>query len=81
MYVIDGSLKMFAKIHWRIESIQQFNYFFLVSRIGYVDVKSSPVYFYVQRYAHFNTAKTPIPFDVEKLNVGGALDLDMDTAE
>ena len=43
-------------------------------RIGYVDVKSSPVYFYVQRKADgFNTKKTPIPFDKEKLNVGGAM--------
>ena len=42
-------------------------------RIGYVDVKSSPVYFYVQRKAHFNTPKTPIPFDSEILNIGGAM--------
>ena len=44
-------------------------------RIGYVDVKSSPVYFYVQRKAHFNTPKTPIPFDSEILNIGGAMNL------
>ena len=43
------------------------------TRIGYVDVKSSPVYFYVQRYNVFNTIMTPIPFDVERLNVGGAM--------
>ena len=44
--------------------------------IGYVDVKSSPVYFYVQRNSPiFNTIGTPIPFDVERLNVGGAMNL------
>ena len=46
------------------------------TRIGYVDVKSSSVYFYVQRFAEvFNTKGTPIPFDVERLNVGGAMNL------
>ena len=43
--------------------------------IGYADVKSSPTYFYVQRNASFNETKTPIPFDVELLNVGGAMNL------
>ena len=44
--------------------------------IGFVDVKSSPVYFYVQRNSvTFNTTNTPIPFDVERLNVGGAMNL------
>ena len=57
--------------------IQQFNcYAGFQTRVGYVDVKSSPVYFYVQRYADgFNTTNTPIPFDVEKLNVGGTMNL------
>ena len=44
--------------------------------IGQVDVKSSPVYFYVQREAYyFNTTNTPIPFDRERLNIGGAMNL------
>ena len=43
------------------------------TRIGYLDVKSSPVYFYVQRNTNFETKGTPIPFDVEILNVGGAM--------
>nr|CAH0110956.1 unnamed protein product [Daphnia galeata] len=44
--------------------------------IGYNDVKSAAAYFYVQRSnAHFNQTKTPIPFDVEKLNAGGAFNL------
>ena len=43
--------------------------------IGQVDVKLSPVYFYVQRGGDFNGTDTPIPFDVERLNVGGAMDL------
>ena len=41
--------------------------------IGQVDIKSSSVNFYVQRNVNFNTTGTPIPFDVEKLNVGGAM--------
>ena len=40
---------------------------------GQVDVKSLPVYFYVQKINDFNTTTTPIPFDFEVLNVGGAM--------
>jgi hypothetical protein len=44
--------------------------------IGYEDIISSPTYFYVQRGSYFfNETNTPIPFDVEILNVGGAMDL------
>ena len=41
-----------------------------------MDVKSSPVYFYVMMgFDSFNITNTPIPFDQEKLNVGGAMNL------
>jgi len=41
--------------------------------IGYADIKSAPAYFYVQRSdTTFSQTKIPIPFDVEKLNAGGA---------
>ncbi|XP_046643658.1 uncharacterized protein LOC124328873 isoform X2 [Daphnia pulicaria] len=43
--------------------------------IGFEDVKSSSVYFYVQRYANYNQTGTSIPYDVEKLNAGGAMNL------
>lgn len=43
--------------------------------IGYVDVKSTPVYFYVQRYHNYAVKNTIIPFEVERLNIGGAMDL------
>ena len=45
------------------------------TRIGYVDVKSSPVYFYFQRYCIvFNTiTDTPNSFETERLNGGGAM--------
>ncbi len=43
--------------------------------LGYVDVKSSPVYFYLQKNTNFNTTSVPIPFEVERLNVGGAMNL------
>jgi hypothetical protein len=43
--------------------------------IGYTDVKSAPVHFYVQRSNLFDTESTPIPFDLERVNVGNAMDL------
>ena len=43
--------------------------------IGQVDVKSSPVHFYVQKNANFYTQFVPIPFEKEILNVGGAMNL------
>ena len=43
--------------------------------IGQVDVKSSPVYFYVRTSTDFNTTTTPSPFDRKILNVGGAMNL------
>ncbi len=43
--------------------------------IGYVDVKSAPVHFYVQRNSSFNTTKTPIPFDLAVMNEGNAMNL------
>ncbi len=45
------------------------------TRLGYMDVKSSPVYFYVQRNNVFSTRNVPIPFELERLNVGGAMNL------
>ena len=38
-------------------------------------MKSSPVYFYVQRSTAFATKNVPIPFEVTRLNVGGAMNL------
>jgi hypothetical protein len=43
--------------------------------IGYVDVKSTPVHFYVQRGSSFDTTGTPIPFDLARVNEGNAMDL------
>jgi hypothetical protein len=43
--------------------------------IGFADVKSTPVYFYVQRNSSFNTTKTPIPFDLALVNEGNAMNL------
>lgn len=52
-------------------------YFFLEFQtwIGYSDVKSLPTYFFVQKNASFNRTKTPIPFEIEQLNTGKAMDL------
>ncbi len=43
--------------------------------IGYADVKSAPVHFYVQRNSNFNKTETPIPFDSALVNEGNAMDL------
>ncbi|XP_046637796.1 uncharacterized protein LOC124316109 [Daphnia pulicaria] len=42
--------------------------------IGYTDVKSLPTYFYAQKRSDFSTLGVPIPFELETLNVGGAMD-------
>ena len=43
--------------------------------IGYANVKSTPVHFYVQRNSSFNTTGTPIPFDLARVNEGNAMNL------
>ena len=47
------------------------------TQIGYVDVKSSPVYFYVQRINSYSLGSDlhvySIPYDEEVLDVGGAM--------
>ncbi|EFX69010.1 C1q and tumor necrosis factor-related protein 5 [Daphnia pulex] len=45
------------------------------TRIGYVDVKSAPVHFYVTRDTTFKLTNTPIPFDLVRMNEGNAMDL------
>ena len=43
--------------------------------IGVVDVKSSPVYFHVQRNLNYTLNGTTIPFEIERLNVGGGMNI------
>jgi len=43
------------------------------TRIGNVDVISSAVQFYVQRNTNWATLNTPMPFQIERLNVGNAM--------
>ena len=38
-------------------------------------MKSFPVNFYVQKTSNFSVANTPVPFEVEILNIGGAMNL------
>lgn len=40
-----------------------------------MDVKSLPVYFYVQRETGFNAPDVPITYEIEELNVGGAMNI------
>lgn len=43
--------------------------------IGFADVKTWPTYFFVQKNRDFNKPDTPIPFETERLNIGGAMNL------
>ncbi|KZS14837.1 Contactin associated protein 1-like protein [Daphnia magna] len=43
--------------------------------VGYADVKSTHVYFYVQRSQRFTTVNASIPFDVATLNVGNGMNV------
>jgi hypothetical protein len=43
--------------------------------IGFADVKSTPVHFYVQRNSSFHSESTPIPFDFARVNEGNAMNL------
>jgi C1q-related factor len=43
--------------------------------VGVVDVKSSPVYFHVQRNSPYYATGTTIPFEIERLNVGGGMNI------
>jgi len=45
------------------------------TRIGNVDVISSPVQFYVQRNTAWSTTNIPMPFQVTRLNVGNAMNI------
>lgn len=41
--------------------------------IGYVDVKTAPVYFYVNRNSHLPTANVSITYESARVNVGGGM--------
>ena len=43
--------------------------------IGIVDIKSSPVQFYVQRTSSYSTVETVIPWQVTRLNLGNAMNV------
>jgi C1q-related factor len=43
--------------------------------VGVVDVKSSPVYFHVQRNEQYILNGTTIPFQIERLKVGGGMNI------
>lgn len=45
----------------------------LEARIGYSNVKTSPVHFYVQRSSPYSKANSVIPWDLEVLNIGDAM--------
>ena len=43
--------------------------------VGFVDVKTSPVQFYVQRNSSFSKVGSVITWDLARLNIGGAMNL------
>ncbi|XP_046646121.1 uncharacterized protein LOC124336383 [Daphnia pulicaria] len=43
--------------------------------IGYADIKSAPVHFYVQRNHSFTSTKTPISYHLARVNEGHAMNL------
>ena len=43
--------------------------------VGLVDVKSSPVYFHVQRRSTYSSVGNTIPFDITRVNVGGGMNI------
>jgi len=45
------------------------------TRYGFVDVKSNPVHFFVVRQSSWSTLNVPMKFDVEKLNLGGGMNI------
>ncbi len=54
------------------------NYFLFTDKqkwIGYADVKSAPVHFYVQRNSLISTEGNPIPFELARVNEGNAMNL------
>ncbi|KAI9563566.1 hypothetical protein GHT06_011030 [Daphnia sinensis] len=46
------------------------------TRIGYQDLKTRPIYFYVQKTEPFSTENIPMPFERAMLNNGGAMNLE-----
>jgi len=51
------------------------NYIVSETFYGSVDVKTKSVHFFVQRTGDFNLVNAVIPFNIEHLNEGGAMDL------
>ena len=45
----------------------------LETRFGFIDIKSSPIHFFFQRKSDFQLQNAIINFDLERLNVGGAM--------
>ena len=44
-------------------------------RLGFFDVKTSPVHFYVQRSSSYSTSRTVLPWESAQLNLGNAMNL------
>lgn len=43
--------------------------------IGYSNVITKRVYFYVERFHHYSVKSSVIPFEVERLNIGDAMNI------
>ena len=43
--------------------------------IGHANIQSTPTIFYVQRRSYFYTVGVPIPYEISRVNIGGAMNL------
>jgi len=73
----DGDERIEFFKNYRSYFLDNIFHFFKVyeKMIGLNDIKSTPVYFYVQRESLFTTQHSVIPFETERLNIGGAMNL------
>jgi hypothetical protein len=63
-------------IHYKIENLLSINFISKIgfqTWIGYADVKSAPVHFYVLKESNFNRVTIPIPFELVLVNKGNAM--------
>lgn len=67
---------VFYQLSNQVNLIFKTKYFLVERRLGYLDMKSSPVNFHVQRNSDFNEPNAVIrPYQIDALNQGGAMNV------
>jgi len=72
---LKNCYKLFKPISSKMFDLISDIYLVTETVVGYNDIKSAPVYFYVQRNMVYSTTKTTIPYNIAKLNLGNAMNL------